>query len=65
MYVMLPLDTVRVDERNGVSELKKERELVKALNKFKKAGVTGVMVDVWWGIVERDRPRHYDLIAYR
>lgn len=62
---MLPLDTIRVDERDGTSEVKKESELVKALHKFRIAGVTGIMVDVWWGIVERKGPRQYDLNGYR
>lgn len=25
----------------------------------------GVMVDVWWGIVERDSPQLYDFSGYR
>ncbi|GMH33910.1 hypothetical protein BSKO_01744 [Bryopsis sp. KO-2023] len=65
VYVMLPLDTVRVVHADGRAELKKEHELVKALQKFKSAGVSGIMVDVWWGIVERKRPGQYDLTAYR
>ncbi|KAG0550190.1 hypothetical protein BDA96_01G318000 [Sorghum bicolor] len=28
------------------------------------AGVEGVMVDVWWGVVERDGPGRYDWEAY-
>lgn len=29
------------------------------------AGVDGVMVDVWWGIVESKGPQQYDWSAYR
>ena len=29
------------------------------------AGVEGVMVDVWWGIVEHAGPRRYDFSAYK
>jgi beta-amylase len=29
------------------------------------AGMQGVMVDIWWGIVERDGPRCYDFAGYR
>lgn len=29
------------------------------------AGVEGVMVDVWWGIVEREAPGKYDFKAYK
>lgn len=66
VYVMLPLDTVWVLERDGkkVSVLKKERSLEIALHTLKQAGVEGVMVDVWWGIVERGGPRQFDFSAY-
>jgi beta-amylase len=67
VYVMLPLDTVWVVERDGkrVSVLKKERSLEIALHTLKQAGVEGVMVDVWWGISERAGPRCYDFSAYK
>lgn len=67
VYVMLPLDTVWVVERDGkrISVLKKERSLDIALHTLKQAGVEGVMVDVWWGIVERAGPRQYDFSAYK
>ncbi len=35
-----------------------------ALRTLHKAGVEGVMVDVWWGIVEQ-APGQYDFSAYR
>lgn len=67
VYVMLPLDTVWVIERDGkkVSVLKKERSLEIALHTLKQAGVEGVMVDVWWGIAERAGPGCYDFSAYK
>jgi hypothetical protein len=67
VYVMLPLDTVWVVERDGrkQSVLKKERSLEIALHTLKQAGVEGVMVDVWWGISERAGPRQYDFSAYK
>jgi beta-amylase len=67
VYVMLPLDTVWVVERDGkkVSVLKKERSLEIALHTLKQAGVEGVMVDVWWGIAERAGPGVYDFSAYK
>jgi beta-amylase len=67
VYVMLPLDTVWVVERDGkrISVLKKERSLDIALHTLKQAGVEGVMVDIWWGIVERQGPRQYDFTAYK
>lgn len=67
VFVMLPLDTVWV-KTNGdrsTSFLKKEKALKLALNTFKQAGVEGVMVDIWWGIVERDGPKEYDFSAYK
>lgn len=39
--------------------------LQKQLNKLSGAGVDGVMVDVWWGIVESKGPGQYDWSAYR
>lgn len=67
VYVMLPLDTVGTVERDGkrVSVLKKERALEIALHTLRHAGVEGVMVDVWWGIVERGGPKQYDFAAYK
>ncbi|WIA44381.1 hypothetical protein OEZ86_007152 [Tetradesmus obliquus] len=67
VFVMLPLDTVWVVEREGrkVAILKRERALEIALHTLRKAGVEGVMVDVWWGICERAGPRVYDFSAYR
>lgn len=67
VYVMLPLDTVGTVERDGkcVSVLKKERALEIALHTLRHAGVEGVMVDVWWGIVERAGPQQYDFAAYK
>ena len=35
------------------------------LKELKRAGVEGVMCDVWWGIVEREGPRVYDWSAYK
>ena len=59
VYVMLPLDTV---SRDG--QLQRPDELAERMSRLKRAGVEGVMVDVWWGIVERDGPLLYDWAAY-
>jgi len=40
-------------------------KLEKQLRKLHEAGVDGVMVDVWWGIVESKGPGQYDWSAYR
>ena len=59
VYVMLPLDTV---SRDG--ELQRVEELTARLRALRRAGVEGVMMDVWWGIVERRGPGLYDWAAY-
>lgn len=64
---MLPLDTVWLAERDGkhVSLVKREQALKVGLQMLKKAGVEGVMIDVWWGIVEHAGPGQYDFSAYQ
>lgn len=57
--VMLPLDTVGVD-----NTLNYKRALAAGLRALRSVGVEGVMVDVWWGVVERDEPGVYDWSAY-
>ena len=34
-----------------------------SLHTLKQIGVEGVMIDVWWGIVEREGPELYDWAA--
>ncbi|XP_051140448.1 beta-amylase isoform X6 [Andrographis paniculata] len=53
-----------VSGENEFVEADKQR-LEKQVEMLKQAGVDGVMVDVWWGIVEAEAPRHYDWCAYR
>lgn len=67
VYVMLPLDTVWLADREGqkVSVLKREQALKVGLKMLKKAGVEGIMIDVWWGIVEHEGPQQYDFSAYQ
>ena len=66
VYVMLPLDTVWLADRDGhkVPLLKREQALQVGLQMLKKAGVEGIMIDVWWGIVEHAGPQQYDFSAY-
>lgn len=65
--VMLPLDTVWLLERDGRAQpvLIREAAMEAALEMLRAAGVEGVMVDVWWGIVEHAGPQVYDFSAYR
>jgi beta-amylase len=45
--------------------LEDRAKLEKQLKELRAAGVDGVMVDVWWGIVESKGPQQYDWSAYR
>eukprot|EP00252_Welwitschia_mirabilis_P015510 TRINITY_DN3411_c0_g1_i1.p1 TRINITY_DN3411_c0_g1~~TRINITY_DN3411_c0_g1_i1.p1 ORF type:complete len:309 (-),score=32.03 TRINITY_DN3411_c0_g1_i1:95-1021(-) len=60
VFVMLPLDSIRHD--NTVNRRKAMNASLQAL---KSAGVEGVMMDVWWGLVERESPGQYNWSGYR
>lgn len=60
VYIMLPLDTV-----NMSNSICRPRAIRASLAALKSAGVEGVMMDVWWGIVEREGPGQYDWSAYK
>ncbi|KAI3696658.1 hypothetical protein L6452_29110 [Arctium lappa] len=59
IYVMLPLDTVTIS-----GHLNKPKALNASLMVLKTAGMEGVMVDVWWGLVEKDGPLKYNWEGY-
>ncbi|OMO70111.1 Glycoside hydrolase, family 14B, plant [Corchorus capsularis] len=59
VYVMLPLDTVTLG-----GNLNKPRAMNASLMALKSAGVEGVMVDAWWGLVEKDGPLKYNWEGY-
>lgn len=59
VFVMLPLDTVT----HG-GNLNKPRAMNASLMALKSAGVEGVMVDAWWGLVEKDGPLKYNWEGY-
>ncbi|CAL1376030.1 unnamed protein product [Linum trigynum] len=59
VFVMLPLDTVT---QGG--KLHKPRAMNASLMALKSAGVEGVMVDAWWGLVEKDGPLRYNWEGY-
>lgn len=66
VYVMLPLDSVWLIDQDGKDPqqvLLRERAIEVGLEMLKAAGVEGVMVDVWWGLVEYNE-REYDFSAY-
>ncbi|KAI9094225.1 hypothetical protein K1719_026807 [Acacia pycnantha] len=60
VFVMLPLGVITTD-----NALEDTDGLEKQLKELRAAGVDGVMVDVWWGIVESKGPKQYDWSAYR
>ncbi|KAL6871501.1 hypothetical protein ACP4OV_014330 [Aristida adscensionis] len=60
VFVMLPLGVV-----TAKNELEDAEVLRAQLRRLRDAGVDGVMVDVWWGIVEGGRPGRYEWRAYR
>lgn len=64
VFVMLPLDLIVFGECKQM-KLRRVRSLAVALHALKVAGVDGVMVDVWWGAVERHSPHMYDWSAYQ
>ncbi|KAK4742036.1 hypothetical protein SAY87_000037 [Trapa incisa] len=59
VFVMLPLDTVTLG-----GNLSKPRAMNASLMALRSAGVEGVMVDVWWGLVEKDGPTEYNWEGY-
>ncbi|PKI46932.1 hypothetical protein CRG98_032743 [Punica granatum] len=59
VFVMLPLDTVTM-----AGNLNKPRAMNASLMALKSAGVEGVMVDAWWGLVEKDGPMKYNWEGY-
>lgn len=60
LWVMLPLDTVTV-----INTLNHIKALNAGMRALRQVGVTGVMVDVWWGVVEAEGPGKYDWSAYK
>ncbi|XP_010531694.1 PREDICTED: beta-amylase 3, chloroplastic-like [Tarenaya hassleriana] len=59
VFVMLPLDTITIS-----GNLNKPRAMNASLMALKSAGVDGVMVDAWWGLVEKDGPLKYNWEGY-
>jgi len=57
---MLPLGTI-----NRRNEIVDRKGLERDLKALKNIGVDGVMVDCWWGLVERNDPQKYNWSGYR
>ncbi|KAJ4775715.1 Beta-amylase [Rhynchospora pubera] len=60
VYVMLPLGAVNMN-----CEVADPDGLINDLKLLKSAGVDGVMVDCWWGIVEANKPLEYNWSGYK
>ncbi|OVA20131.1 Glycoside hydrolase [Macleaya cordata] len=63
LFVMMPADTFVVDT-SGIPRIRKVKAIAMSLKALKLAGVHGIMVEVWWGIVERSSPSEYDWHLY-
>ncbi|KAL8162252.1 hypothetical protein V2J09_013741 [Rumex salicifolius] len=59
VFVMMPLDSVAMG--HGVN---RRRAMEASLQALKSAGVEGIMMDVWWGLVEGDSPGEYNWGGY-
>ncbi|XP_050223469.1 beta-amylase 3, chloroplastic [Mercurialis annua] len=59
VFVMLPLDTITLG-----GNLNRPRAMNASLMALKNAGAEGVMVDAWWGLVEKDGPLKYNWEGY-
>jgi beta-amylase len=60
MFVMLPLDSI-----NHNNTINRKKAMNVSLQALKSAGVEGIMMDVWWGLVEREAPGQYNWSGYR
>ncbi|XWS68516.1 hypothetical protein CRYUN_Cryun04dG0097100 [Craigia yunnanensis] len=63
VYVMLPVSFKSLSAL--AISISNKTKIEKQLEEMRAAGVDGVMVDVWWGIVEQKGPKQYDWSAYR
>jgi len=59
VYVMMPLEF----GLQGKDALAPHHDLLDGLRWIKEIGVEGIMVDVWWGVVE-SQPKQYDFSRY-
>ncbi|KAL0484255.1 beta-amylase [Acrasis kona] len=60
VFVMMPLSTV-----DNQGRLNNREQIEGWLWQLKNGGTDGIMVDVWWGLVEREAPMSYDWTPYR
>ncbi|GAB4857638.1 hypothetical protein Ancab_015544 [Ancistrocladus abbreviatus] len=60
VFVTLPIDTLTPSS----GQMKRRKAITQSLRALALAGVEGVVMEVWWGIVEREKPRVYDWQGY-
>ncbi|XP_038996279.1 inactive beta-amylase 4, chloroplastic-like isoform X2 [Hibiscus syriacus] len=63
IFVMMPVDTFGFDA-SGRPRIRKIKAITVSLKALKLAGVRGIGVEVWWGIVERFSPFDYNWSLY-
>ncbi|XP_022732963.1 inactive beta-amylase 4, chloroplastic-like isoform X7 [Durio zibethinus] len=63
IFVMMPVDAFSFDA-SGRPRIRKIKALTVSLKALKLAGVHGIGVEVWWGIVERSSPFDYSWSLY-
>ncbi|KAL6182832.1 hypothetical protein ACLB2K_044244 [Fragaria x ananassa] len=60
VFVTMPIDSV--DPLGG--QVRRRKTMNQSFKALVAAGVEGVVMEVWWGIVERDQPRVYNWQGY-
>ncbi|KAF8409738.1 hypothetical protein HHK36_005817 [Tetracentron sinense] len=63
IFVMMPIDAFGIDT-SGAPRIRKIKAITMSLKALKLAGVHGITVEVWWGIVERYSPLAYNWSLY-
>ncbi|KAA8525730.1 hypothetical protein F0562_007585 [Nyssa sinensis] len=59
VFVTLPLDAV-----NSSGQMRRRKAMAQSFRALVEAAVEGVVMEVWWGLVERDAPRIYNWQGY-
>ncbi|KAI7734415.1 hypothetical protein M8C21_004064 [Ambrosia artemisiifolia] len=63
IFVMMPIDSFGIDT-TGAPRIRRIKALTVSLKALKLAGVHGIAVEVWWGVVERFFPHAYNWSLY-
>lgn len=59
VYVTLPVDSV-----DNSGQIRRRKSLTQSFRALALVGVEGVVMEVWWGLVERDQPNVYNWKGY-